>query len=167
MPRNTAGGSGHKAQRNAEGSKARNNRTLVDAFLEDVRDGASTKGVYVGRILKRMGSGRMQVFYMGEKGGVEQIIVMRGGLRGKAKRTVWVDVDSVVLVAETELAGTTHEIIAVFSETQVNLYKKLAPNADARLFLKSGGGGAEGEDEDVFDRSSSSEEDEDVDVDGI
>jgi hypothetical protein len=168
MPRNTAGGSGHKAQRNAEGSKARNNRTLVDAYLEDVRDGASTKGVYVGRILKRMGSGRMQVFYMGEKGGVEQIIVMRGGLRGKAKRTVWVDVDSVVLIAETELAGTTHEIIAVFSETQVNLYKKLTPNADSRLFLKSGGGGsAEGEDEDVFDRSSSSEEDADVDVDGI
>ena len=171
MPRNTAGGSGHKAQRNAEGSKARNNRTLVDAYLEDVRDGTSTKGVYVGRVLKRMGSGRMQVFYMGDENGKlvgkEQIIVMRGGLRGKAKRTVWVDVDSVVLIADTGLGGTTHEIVAVFSETHVALYKKFFPDADPRLFLKGGSGSAEKGEEDIFDHSSSSEEDENVDVDGI
>jgi len=169
MPRNTAGGSGHKAQRNSEGSKARNNRTLVDAYLDDIRNGESTKGLYVGRILKRMGSGRMQTFYIDDDGkGKEQIIVMRGGLRGKAKKTVWVDVDSVVLIANTELAGTTHEIVAVFSESHVNLYKRLVPDADPRLFLKTGGGGgAEGE-EDIFDHgSSSSEEDADVDVDGI
>jgi hypothetical protein len=111
----------------------------------------------------------MQTFYIDDDGkGKEQIIVMRGGLRGKAKKTVWVDVDSVVLIANTELAGTTHEIVAVFSESHVNLYKRLVPDADPRLFLKTGGGGgAEGE-EDIFDHgSSSSEEDADVDVDGI
>ena len=158
MPRNTAGGSGHKAQRNSEGSKARNNRTLVDAYLEDLRDKVSTKGVSVGRVLKRMGSGRMQVFTNGR----EQIVPMRGGLRGKGKKTVWVDIDSMVLIAETGLAGMTHEIVAVFSEPQVALYKKHAPEADPKLFLKTAGGGTKDED-DVFDRASSSEEDVDVD----
>jgi hypothetical protein len=124
MPRNVSGGSGHRAQRNSEGSKARNNRCLVDALLDDLRNGESTKGVYVGRVLKRMGSGRMQVFYTGPNGGVEQIMPMRGGLRGKGKKSVWVDIDSIVMICETGLAGTTHEIVAVFTESQIAGYKK-------------------------------------------
>ena len=170
MPRNTAGGSGHKSQRNSEGSKARNNRTLIDDYLDDVRNGESTKGVYIGRILRRMGSGRMQVFYIGEdKTAKEQIIVMRGGLRGKAKKTVWVDVDSVVLVAETGLAGMTHEIVGVFSETQVALFRKLYPTADTRLFLKTAPTGEQTkqEDDDLFETAETSSEDEEVDVDDI
>jgi hypothetical protein len=42
-----------------------------------------------------------------------------------------------VMIAETGLAGTTHEIIAVFSPEQVARYRKLFPHADERLFLKS------------------------------
>ena len=171
MPRNTAGGSGHKAQRNSEGSKARNNRTLIDDYLDDIRKCESTKGVFIGRILRRMGSGRMQVFYIGDdKAAKEQIIVMRGGLRGKAKKTVWVDVDSVVLIAETGLSGMTHEIVGVFSESQVALYRKLDPNADPRLFLKTAPTGeqSKAEDDDMFERGeSSSEDDAEVDVDDI
>lgn len=161
MPRNVSGGSGHKSQRNSEGSKARNNRCLVDAYLEDLRDGASTKGVYVGRILKRMGSGRMQVLFDAK----EQIVVLRGGLRGKAKKTVWVDIDSLVLIAETGLGGTTHEIVAVFSESHVATYKKLAEDADPRLFQKSASGGTKDED-DLFE-ADKEEDDAEVDVDQI
>ena len=170
MPRNTAGGSGHKAQRNSEGSKARNNRTLIDDYLDDVRNEESTKGVYIGRILRRMGSGRMQVFYIGEdKTAKEQIIVMRGGLRGKAKKTVWVDVDSVVLIAETGLAGMTHEIVGVFSDSQVSLFRKYNPTADPRLFLKTAPTGEQTkqEDDDLFETAETSSEDEEVDVDDI
>ena len=64
MPRNTTGGSGHKAQRNSEGSKARHNREFIDMLLDDYRKQEKTDGVYVGRILRRMGSGRMEVFYI-------------------------------------------------------------------------------------------------------
>ena len=173
MPRNTAGGSGHKAQRNSEGSKARNNRTLIDDYLDDVRNGESTKGVFIGRILRRMGSGRMQVFYLGTENGKtvgkEQIIVMRGGLRGKAKKTVWVDVDSIVLVAETGLSGMTHEIVGVFSENHVALYRKLNPDADPRLFLKTAPTGEQSkeEDDELFEAAETSSEDEEVDVDDI
>lgn len=144
MPRNTSGGSGHKAQSNSEGSKARNNRVFVDELLDDIRNKEDTEGVYVGRVLRRMGSGRMEVMYfkpdveLGGMQAVTQIMPMRGGLRGKGKHTVWVDLDAVVMVAETGLGGTTHEIVAVFSAEQVARYRKLVPTADERLFLKQG-----------------------------
>lgn len=154
------GGSGHKAQRNSEGSKARHNREHIEDLLDDLRKGEKIDGVFVGRVTRRMGSGRMEVFYTrtvedddAEEGlafetptkttktrtvAVQQIIPMRGGLRGKAKKTVWVDLDSLVMIAETGLSGATHEIIAVFNPEQVAKYRKLVPTADERLFLKSG-----------------------------
>ena len=159
MPRNTTGGSGHKAQRNSEGSKARHNREFVDDLLDDYRKGEKVDDVHVGRVLRRMGNGRMEVFYIrdvvdkdGEEGlaydgpsvtkirkePVQQVIPMRGGLRGKGKSTVWVDIDSLVMIAETGLAGTTHEIVAVFNPEQVARYRRLLPDADERLFLKGG-----------------------------
>jgi hypothetical protein len=188
MPRNTTGGSGHKSQRNSEGSKARHNREFIDDLLDDYRKGEKTDGVFVGRILRRMGCGRMEVFYIREvmekvseeslamdtpvkkapkvrKEDVQQIIPMRGGLRGKAKKTVWVDIDSLVMIAETGLSGTTHEIVAVFSPEQVAYYRKLKPDADERLFLK-GGAEASAADQDaiVFEAE---EEAEEVNVDDI
>lgn len=185
MPRNTTGGSGHKAQRNSEGSKARHNREFIDDLLDDYRKGEDTKGVYVGRVLRRMGNGRMEVFYIREvvdeedemglamddaarvrkvrKQDVQQIIPMRGGLRGKAKKTVWVDIDSLVMIAETGLSGATHEIVAVFSPEQVARYQRLFPTADERLFLKSGNSELDGaRDGVVFEDA-----DEEVDVDDI
>lgn len=141
MPRNITGGSGHKSQSNSEGSKARNNREFIDALLDDYQSGDSTDGVHVARILKRMGSGRMEVFYIDEQlKPIQRIMPMRGGLRGKGKKSVWVDIDSLVMIAETGLAGATHEIVAVFSEAQVARFKKLGVHTDARLFLRSNGG---------------------------
>ena len=158
MPRNVTGGSGHKAQRNSEGSKARNNRCFVDDLLEDIRNGEDVHDVHVARVTKRMGCGRMEVFYLqdvveeknkddwltGEKSVarkveqrvVQQVVPMRGGLRGKGKKSVWVDLDSLVMVAETGLAGTTHEIVAVFSPEHVARLRKLKPDMDERYFLK-------------------------------
>lgn len=188
MPRNTTGGSGHKAQRNSEGSKARNNRCLVDNLLDDIRNGENTQGVMVARVTKRMGSGRMEVFYLeevieekktdnwmtGEKSVtrkvehrvVQQIIPMRGGLRGKGKKTVWVDLDSLVMIAETGLAGTTHEIVAVFSPEQVSRLRKLKPDLDERYFLKGSSEASTNQDA-GFEFEEAEKEDEEVDVDNI
>ena len=186
MPRNVTGGSGHKAQRNSEGSKARNNRCLVDDLLDDIRNGESTEGVHVARVTKRMGCGRMEVFYLeevidekktdnwmtGEKSvtrkieqrPIQQIVPMRGGLRGKGKKTVWVDLDSLVMLAETGLAGTTHEIVAVFSPEQVAKLRRLKPDMDARYFLKGSSEEASKQDAGFeFEEH----EDEDIDVDNI
>ena len=163
MPRNITGGSGHKAQKNSEGGKARNNRQMGDLLLDDVLTGESTTGVYVGRVLKRLGCGRMEVFYINEKGqGCTMNAPLRGALRGKGKKSVWVDLDSLILIAETELGGKTHEIISVFTEEQIKRYKKLVPDADPRLFMKSNMDTNETKD-DGFEFT----EDADVDVDAI
>ena len=187
MPRNTTGGSGHKAQRNSEGSKARNNRCLVDDLLDDIRNGENITGVHVARVTKRMGCGRMEVFYLeeivdekktdnwmtGEKSTtrkvehkvVQQIVPMRGGLRGKGKRTVWVDLDSLVMIAETGLAGTTHEIVAVFSPEQVAKLRRLKPDMDERYFLK--GSSDEASKQEAGFEFEAEEQQEDIDVDNI
>lgn len=156
MPRNTTGGTGHKAQCNREGAKARHNRCFIDDLLDDIRTGEAIEDIQIGRVTKRMGNGRMEVFYLEEvvdetkqdgwmlqegKGKkehrvVERIIPLRGGLTGKAKKTVWVEVDSLVMIVETGLAVTTHEITAVFSPEQVARLRKLRPDMDKRYFLK-------------------------------
>lgn len=165
MPKNITGGSAHKAQRNSEGSKARNNRCLVDALLDDIYAGEKLTDVYVARVMKRMGSGRMQVFYTNNLGNAAEMIVpMRGGLRGKGKKTVWVDTGSLVMVVETGLAGVTHEIVAVFSEAQVARYKKLVPDADPRMFVKSDIDATAPPAEAGFEFAAEAEEDVDVDA---
>ena len=154
MPRNLTGGSKHKSQSNSESSKARNNRTIIDNLLDDYRDGTNTDGVFVGRVLRRMGSGRMEVFYIkkefneyeGDHGvEVTQIIPMRGGLRGRGKKDVWVDPGALVVLSETGLAQTTHEIVAVFSAAQIARLRKLKPDLNAKFFTEMSGAGTEEE----------------------
>jgi hypothetical protein len=187
MPRNVTGGSGHKAQRNSEGSKARNNRCLVDDLLDDIRNGENTQGVQIARVTKRMGCGRMEVFYLEEVVDekkkdawlledkpkkiefrvVQQIVPMRGGLRGKGKKTVWVDLDSLVMIAETGLAGMTHEIVAVFSPEQVARLRKLKPDMDERYFLKGTTDPTSKQDAGFEFEEAEKEDDGEVDVDNI
>lgn len=158
MPRNLTGGSGHKAQRNSESSKARNNREIVDNLLDDYRDGMNTDGVYVGRVMRRMGSGRMEVLYtsveLSDEEGVHkvehtQIMPMRGGLRGKGKKDVWVDPGCLVVIAATGLAGTTHEIVAVFTPAQIARLRRVKSDLDPRLFVQEPG--AMGDDDEAFE----------------
>ncbi len=92
---------------------------------------------------------------------VQQVVPMRGGLRGKGKGTVWVDIGSIVLIAETGLAQTTHEIMAVFLPEQVARYRRLRPDADERLFMQDAS--AEAKEDVVFEESSEDE----VNVDDI
>ena len=168
MPKNITGGSAHKSQRNSEGGKARNNRCLVDALLDDIMAKEKLEDVFVARVMRRMGSGRMQVFYTNKLGQATELIVpMRGGLRGKGKKTVWVDTGSLVMVVETGLSGMTHEIVAVFSEAHVARYKKLVPDADPRMFIRSDIDKSSAPAEEGFEFDATAEEEEDVDVDAI
>jgi hypothetical protein len=164
MPRNLTGGSGHKSQRNSEGNKARNNRVKGDLLLEDLASGSNTQGVDVGRVIKRLGCGRMEVMYFDYRGDACLIQApLRGGLRGKGKKTVWVDLDSLVVIAETELGGKSHEIIAVMSPEQVAQYRKIVPDADPRLFVKGGTDSDQKDDGIEFDTAV----EEEIDVDAI
>jgi hypothetical protein len=73
---------------------------------------------------------------------------------------VWVDIGSLVLVAETELGGKTHEIFAVMTQEQVARLRKIKPDADPRLFLKDASAEEASKDEILF-------EDDEVNVDDI
>jgi hypothetical protein len=92
---------------------------------------------------------------------IQQVMPMRGGLRGKGKGTVWVDIGSIVLIAETGLAGMTHEIMAVFLPEQIARYRRLKPDADERLFAQDAS--ADAKEDVVFEES----EEEDVNIDDI
>jgi hypothetical protein len=163
MPRNTTGGSGHKSQRNSESNKARNNRSIIDDLLSDYANVEERKklgmyyekmdDVYVGRVNRRMGNGRMEVFccdtrddeHEGKKT-VEKTLIapLRGGMRGKGKKSVWVEPGSLVLVLETGLGGAmSHEIVAVFSQEQVAKLRKIKPELSPQLFIKGDGDGAD------------------------
>ena len=161
MPRNTTGGSGHKSQKNSEGNKARNNRLKGDALLDDIMDEVSTAGVLIGKVTRRLGCGRMEIANFSDRGELTLMQApLRGGMRGKGKKSVWVDIGSLVLVAATELGGKTHEIFAVMTPEQVARLRKIKPDADPRLFLKDGSAEEAVTEEILF-------EDEEVNVDDI
>jgi len=168
MGKNVSGGSGHKAQKNSEGSKARNNRVFVDKLLDDYANGEEINDVFVGKVTRRFGSGRMEVYFM-DKNKQSQLmnIPLRGGMRGKGKKSVWVDIDSLVMIAETGLQQTTHEIVAVFTEDQVRRLRKLLPEADNKLFIKTSNVTETAENEGFDFEGEEEEEEEDVDVDNI
>ena len=163
MPRNMTGGSGHKSQKNSEGNKARNNRLKGDALLEDYMTEADTAGVVIGKVVRRLGCGRMEIAHFNDHGEGSMLQApLRGGMRGKGKKSVWVDIGSLVIVAETELGGKTHEIVAVMTPDQVARYRKIKPNADARLFLKDASAEEANKEEIVFE-----EDEAEVNVDAI
>lgn len=128
------GGSKTRGSRNSESDKARKNRLIGDALLDDYFHGASTKGVYVGKVTKKFGHGRMEVFVLLDDRPQTMNVPLRGGLKGKGKQHVWVDVDNVVIVAENDVGG--YEIIAVLSNEQRDHLKRVKPDLDDRIFAK-------------------------------
>lgn len=174
MPRNITGGSGHRSQRNSESNKTKMNNKIGDKMLDDLMDnpeGVELDGAFIGRVMRRLGDGRMEIFYtvketIQEKERVVDKLIqapIRGGMRGRGKKDVWVDVGSLVLFEETGLGGmATHRILSVFTPAQTARYKSIVKDADPRLFLKVAG--AEVEDTGGIEFT---EETEEVDVDNI
>jgi len=173
-PQKNAGSKGAKRETNASAK----NRRFFQALLEDLRTEGSVENVHIGRVLRRLGDGRMEVFYTqaikgNDSKGVVAQAVIRGTFRGRGKWSVWIDVGSFVAVAETGVAGSSAlEIVAVFSPEQIHDLKaeievdprvlavdlvdssqlvssKMTQNADAGY---------------MFDTL---KEDEDVDIDGV
>lgn len=169
MPRNTTGGSGHRSQRNSESNKTKANNKIIDSFLDDIASGQDMTDVHVGRVMRRLGSGMMEIFYVipetieKKERMVDKLVhaPLRGGMRGRGKKDVWVDVGSVILLAETGLGGTPFKIVSVFSEVQTQRYKDIVPNADPRLFIRAS---ADEQDEGGIEFALDEEE---VDVDNI
>lgn len=142
--------SGNRGSKKESAVCSKNNR-FVQSLLEDARATGNVEDIYIARILKKMGNGRMEAFYIDAKG-VPQTrqALIRGSFRGKGKRGVWIDVGSIVVIADSGISGSAEfEIMAVLSHDQVRDLRKemdidprilAIDNTDADALKKGSGG---------------------------
>ncbi len=125
MPRNITGGSGHKSHSNSEGNTTRKNRELLEAYIDDMSKEGYCEDVYVSRVTKKLGDGRVEAtYFVGDKVFNVQTNI-KGSLRGRGKSQAFVDVGTIVLVASTGLVGSmAYEIIAVVPPVGSPIRKK-------------------------------------------
>jgi hypothetical protein len=146
---------GNRGAKKETGVSAKNRR-FKQNFLDDLRKEGEVANVHIARILRRMGDGRMEVFYVEKVGAKEDTrgkvaqAVIRGSFRGRGKHSVWIDVGSFVAIAETGVSGSAAlEIVAVFSpdemrdiasEFDVDARVLAVDNVDGTQLLASKGG---------------------------
>ena len=115
---------GAKASKRVSGVQAKNSR-FIQSYLVDLRKEGKVEDVYIGRIIGRLGNGRMEVFYMDNKQKPQTIqAIIRGSFRGKGKRSVWIDIGSIVAIADSGIAGSAEfEILAILDQVDLNALK--------------------------------------------
>ncbi len=163
MPRNTTGGSGHKARANCEGNITKKNRQLIENFMDDMTKEGKCEGVFVSRVTKKLGDGRMEVSYMDKERLVTVPAPIKGSMRGRGKSQAYVDNGSIVLVSNTGLVGAmSHEIIGVVTPAQLVQMKKIM-TLDTRIIDNTKTVEQSGE----FEFGEESDDEEGVEIDNI
>jgi hypothetical protein len=117
--------SGAKASKRVSGVEAKNSR-FIQAYLGDLHRDGKADDVYVARVIARLGNGRMDVFYLDKYGSPNTTqAVIRGSFRGKGKRSVWVDIGSIVMIGDSGIAGSAEfEIMAILSQDDLNSLRR-------------------------------------------
>jgi hypothetical protein len=112
---------GAKASKRVSGVQSKNSR-FIQSYLDDLRKEGSVEHVYISRVIGRLGNGRMEVFYIDSKQKPQTVqAIIRGSFRGKGKRSVWIDVGSIVAIADSGIAGSAEfEIMAILDQSDVN-----------------------------------------------
>jgi len=129
--------SGNKKSAKESGVVKKNKRFIQD-IIDDIRTEGKISDVHIARVIKGMGNGRMEVFYVTKVGtesrGHTGQAIIRGSFRGKGKRSVWIENGSIVAVADIGLAGSAAlEIMAVFDGDQIRDLRK-EMEIDPRIF---------------------------------
>lgn len=167
--------SGNRGAKRETGASIKN-RKFVQNFLEDLRTEGTVEHVYLGRVIRRLGDGRMEVFYVqklkNDQRGKTAQAKIPGKFSGRGKHSVWIDVGTFVAIGETGVAGAAaFEIVAVFTPDQM---RDIAQefNIDARVMAVENVDGAQL----VANKMSSANDpgfdfmgvaDEDIDIDDI
>ena len=158
------------------------NKRFIQNLFDDLKAEGGVDDVHIARVLRRLGDGRMEVFYakkVGEtdeqRGNVAQAVI-RGSFRGKGKHSVWIDVGSFVAVAETGVSGSSAlEIVAVLTSEQMRDLSKHT-KIDPRVLAVGATDGAQllaskmsalASDEPAFEFTNAQDDDSDVDIDDI
>jgi hypothetical protein len=112
--------SGQKACKRDSGV-SRKNTKFISTFIGD----SDVSNTFIGRIIAKCGSGRMEVFYLDGKYPKTVKAVIRGTFRGKGKRDAWMDVGSIVLLEDSGLEGPRqYEIMALLSPDDIRDIRK-------------------------------------------
>jgi hypothetical protein len=125
MPKNMQGGSKHKKGSNSESSTSKKNKKLFDNLLSDVYDGDDIDGIHIGKVMRKMGDGRMEVDFIAEDRLTTVSARMKGSIRGRGKKDAWIDVGSFVVLNHTGVEGSlAYEIVMPLNPQQVSTLKK-------------------------------------------
>lgn len=109
--------------------------------MEELQAEGNVNNIYVARVTRTMGNGRVEVYYISKdsetsevRGNLDQAII-RGSFRGRSRRDVWIDVGTIVAIADSGLKGSaTLEIVAVFNAEQIRELRKDS-GVDPRTFI--------------------------------
>lgn len=109
---------GNRGAKNDSGVSSKNQKFIRDLMFDMKKDG-SVEDVFIGKVTKRLGNGRMEVHYIENEKLNKTIALIRGCFRGKGKRSVWIDVGSFVAIASTGVSGSlAYEIMAVLTPSE-------------------------------------------------
>ena len=101
------------------------NKKLFNNLLADIRDDEDIDGILVGRVMRKLGDGRMEVDFIKNERLETEKARMKGSIRGRGKRDAWVDVGSYVILNETGVDGALAlEIVMPLNPDQVKVLKK-------------------------------------------
>lgn len=125
--------SGNKKGKRESGVSVKN-RKFVGDLISDLRQYNHVEDVYIGRVTRKLGNGRLEVFYVAKElestfdhdgnevekdvyKSYEKQATIKGSFRGKGKHSVWIDVGSAVAVADAGLGQLM--IMAVLTREQL------------------------------------------------
>jgi len=162
-PQKNTGNRGAKKDSGVESK----NRKFIQNLMEDVRQEGKVDNIHIGRVTKKLGNGRMEVFYVNDERTHLVQSLIRGSFRGRGKRSVWIDVGSFVAIADTGLGGSiSFEIVALLTADQVrDLGREI--DLDPRLTNPGSEMTDSLQKEEGFDFDHKSQSEEEVDVDAI
>ena len=169
MPKNLTGGNKSRSNANGESDRSKKNKRLVGDLLSDFLEGDKMEGIQVGRVTRKFGNGRMEVFYIEQTlaGPLVRLVnsPLAGRMRGRGKKDVWVDIGSVVILGSTGMDGSLeYEIIGVLNHDQCRELRKVVPDMDDRIFT----GATETKDINViFEKEKKEEDEEEINLDTI
>lgn len=145
--------------------------------MSDLRQNNHVEDVYLGRVIRKLGNGRVEVFYVAKEKektfdhegnevekevykSYEKQAIIKGSFRGRGKHSVWIDVGTAVAVADVGLGNIT--VVAVLTREQLNDIAATS-HVDERI-LKEGTDGKDQEgDAIVFDEKVDALSDGDID----
>lgn len=171
----------NKASKRGRGGAAVKNTRAISGYMDTVRSHEIAENIYVGRVDRKLGNGRVEVRYAVKKRDIitdkdGEVLedkdsyelktgqaIIRGTFRGRSKRSVWIEVNSPVLIEDSGLG--IMEIKALLTREQL---KDMAKETYIHPQILSDQGASAGEG-DVIEFANESEEEDisDSDINNI